>query len=201
VDRVKYIKDKDPDAQIELFTNGVPATPKKLWDLHEAGLGCIVFSLNAVRPEQHEKIMGLKGKFDKVCENITKATELDWDVRVHAVEDGKNFTTEDSQTLKAVWGDLCKPVGVGNWAGDLDFNYTDFKPNEACHRALTSIYVMWDGQVTMCCFDPTGKTIFGDLNTNTLRQIYASKRYVKFREDHFTNNADRYEQCRGCSRI
>ena len=201
VEKIKYIKDKDPNSRIELFTNGVPATYQKLDALQEAGLNCIVFSLNAVNPEQHEKIMGLKGKFYQVCVSIEYATSLDWVVRVHGVEDGKDFTLEDSATFKAIWGDICKPIGVGNWAGDKDYSYPNLKPNMACHRALGTIYVMYDGRVTMCCFDPTGKTIFGDLNTQTLRQIYSSDKYVKFREDHFNDRADRYEQCAGCSRI
>jgi sulfatase maturation enzyme AslB (radical SAM superfamily) len=201
--RIAYIKKKDPNAKTELFTNGVPATPARLIALNNAGLDCIVFSLNAVREDQHEKVMGVKGQFKRVCANIEEAAKLPrWVVRVHAVEDGKNFTVEDSLTLRKRWGDLCKPVGVGNWGADLPFNYSDFKPNERCNRALDGIYVMWNGQVTMCCFDPLGEgAIFGDLNQNTLKQIYASKRYVQFREDHFNDKADRHERCAGCSRI
>ena len=200
VDRIRYIKKGDPNSKIEMFTNGVPATRKKMEELHFAGLDCIVFSLNAVNQEQHEAVMGLKGKFEQVCESITYAASFDWSTRVHAVEDGVAFTIQDSIELKNRWGDLCKPIGVGNWAGDIPFNSV-FQPNEACHRALGSVYVMYDGRVTMCCFDPTGKTIFGDLNHETIRQIYNSEKYVTFREDHFNDRADKYDQCRGCSRI
>lgn len=202
VERVRYIRERDPHCEIELFTNGVAATPRKLFDLNEAGLDCIVFSLNAVREDQHKSIMGLKDKFDKVCDNIEKAAELDWAVRVHAVMDGENFTRNDAAIFKHRWGDIGNVIHMGNWGADIDAPNRTFKPNETCHRALELIYVMHNGQVTMCCFDPLGEgAIFGDLNTQTLREIYSSEKYVKFREDHFNNEADKYERCAGCTRI
>ena len=202
IERVKYIREKDPNCEIELFTNGVAATPRKLFDLHAAGLSCIVFSLNAVRGDQHEKIMGLKNKFNQVCASIEKASELDWAVRVHTVEDGKNFVREDSVIFRQRWGNLGQVIAIGNWGADIDTTYRGFKPNEACDRALQMIYVMWDGRVTMCCFDPLGEgAVFGDLRKQTLREIYSSEEYVKFREDHFNNKADRHERCAGCTRI
>lgn len=202
IERIAYIKEKDPNSKIEMFTNGVLATDARLYQLEKSGIDCLVFSLNAVRPEQHEEVMKVKGKFEQVCRSIEHAMGLGIDVRVHAVEDGKLFTPEDSQILKQRWGDACKPVGVGNWAGDLNFNYSDFTPNKCCFRALTTIYVMYNGQCTMCCFDPVGDgAIFGDLNNETLREVYASPKYVQFREDHFNDKADKYERCAGCSRI
>ncbi len=202
VDRVAYIKTKDPNCKMELFTNGVMAGPNKLDLLQRAGLDCIVFSLNANNAAQHEQVMKLKGKYDTVVENIRYSLKLPWITRIHAVEDGKYFTMLDTVEFRATWGEHCKPCGVGNWAGDRPFNYGSFKPNECCERALSTIYVMYDGRCSQCCFDPLGEgAVFGDLNKQTIREIYASERYVKFREDHFTNNADRWERCRGCSRI
>lgn len=203
IDRITYIHKADTSCKTELFTNGVLASPAKLDALHAAGLTCIVFSLNAVNEQQHEAVMKIKGKYQLVVDNIRYAQTLPgWAVRVHAVEDGKHFTIADSNRLREIWGDACKPNGVGNWAGDLDFHYWDFKPNQCCERALSTVYVMYDGRVTMCCFDPLGEgAIFGDLNNQTLREIYASEKYVQFREDHVNDRADKWDRCRGCSRI
>lgn len=156
VERVRYIHAADPNAKIEMFTNGVLATPDKVNALQQAGLSCIVFSLNANNAEQHERVMKLKGKYQRVVDNIHYALTLPWDVRIHTVEDGVHFTPADSAEFRARWGDHCKPSGVGNWAGDLPFKYRDFKPNECCYRALTTIYVMYRPRLQHCRSDQLG---------------------------------------------
>jgi radical SAM protein with 4Fe4S-binding SPASM domain len=88
----------------------------------------------------------------------------------------------------------------GNWAGDNP-TVRPFNPKDACGRALGQIYVLWDGRVSTCCFDPDGKQVFGDLRVASLRDVYNSPRYVAFREAHYRNQADLYDICRNCTRI
>jgi len=208
VERVKYIREKDPEASIELYTNGVAMTPSKFMELRDSGLNCVVVSVNAIDGDQHKAVMGLDGKFDKVVANCEYAIahRKDMTVQIHAVEDAFHFTIEDSEKLYEKWGHWehgghGKAVGIGNWAGDIDGRGAALDTSKCCFRALTTIYVMYDGRVTMCCFDPTGKTIFGDLNKQTLREVYSDENYVRFREDHANDRADKWEQCKGCSRI
>ena len=201
VERIQYIRDKDTEAEIELFTNGLLATKDKVTDLFEAGLDCLVVSLNAIDEESHQRSMGMKGKFDKICENIWNAIEITFHnparVRVHATA----LYDEEREIFEKRWGDHCKYIGVGNWGGEIEVA-ADFKPNECCPRAITTIYVTYDGKCTYCCFDPLGEgAVFGDLNNQTLREVYSSPDYVKFREDHANDKADKYDRCKGCTRI
>lgn len=207
IERVKHVRFVKPDATVEIYTNGVSLTPAKFDALRDAGLTSLVVSLNAVRPEQHDAIMGLKGKFDQVCANLDYAIANAGGVslQVHSVINGDKFTMEDKDTFHRRWGHrdeggygIC--VWEGNWTGDTR-TVRGFKPNECCDRAISQIYVMWDGRVSTCCFDATGKMIFGNLKTESLRDIYRSEKYVKFREDHFNDQADKHEICRNCTRI
>jgi MoaA/NifB/PqqE/SkfB family radical SAM enzyme len=198
--RVRYIRKKDPQAEIELFTNGLMAKPDKVKELFDAGLDCLIFSLNAVDEESHQRSMGMKNKYETIVQNIWQAQDVvghdDSKVRVHATA----LTEEERVKFEDKWGSSCKYIGIGNWGGEIE--EVPFQSNECCYRALTTIYVMYDGRVTMCCFDPLGEgAVFGDLNNQTLREIYASPEYVQFREDHANDRADRYERCAGCTRI
>jgi radical SAM protein with 4Fe4S-binding SPASM domain len=204
-ERVKYAKDAGLYTQI--YTNGIPLTPKRHDSLRESGLDSIVFSLNAVRSDQHDRIMGTKGKFGTVSSNIAHAitNRGDRHVEVHAVCNGDQFNQDDMVEFYKSFGDarqggfgLC--INEGNWAGE-NRTTRNFKPNEHCHRSTEHIYVMVDGRISACCFDPTGKLILGDLRKQSLREAYNAETYLAFREAHVANRADIYEICATCTRI
>jgi MoaA/NifB/PqqE/SkfB family radical SAM enzyme len=205
-DRVLYARGRT-GIPIGVFTNGVYMTPDRFTGLQTAGLSYVVFSLNAVRPEQHEAQMGLKGKFGTVCANVefAIANRNGTKVEVRAVASPGAWTRADSQEFVRKWGQVDlggygQLIAEGNWAGDNRTVHMP-KPSECCHRALTQIYVLADGRVTTCCFDPAGAQVFGDLKHQTIREVYKSKPYVEFRRAHFENKADQYAICGSCSRI
>lgn len=204
-DRAAYARAKKPKAWIDVFSNGVHMTPRKFDDL-KPHLSCVVFSLNAVSAEQHEAQMGLKGKFDTVCANIDYAIahRNGTRVEVRAVL-GPEWTEDQAHAFYQRWGNRNRGghgmlIHEGNWA-DGNRTTRSFKPNEACARALGQIYVTWDGKVTSCCFDPGGEQVFGDLNKQTIREVYGSDEYVRFRRTHFEDRADEYGICAKCTRI
>lgn len=202
-----------------LFTNGVYLFPERFDALRKAGLDSIIISLNANNQEQHERVMGLKGKFDQVVANTEYARANRGDMinfQVDAVHNDDQFPEAECYKFLEKWGvrygSTCPPgmkqgtgVGLvvreGNWAGENRTIRMPEKNNTSCARALSAFNVLYTGVVSACCFDPTGKLTFGDLNTQSIREIYNSDKYVQFRQDHFENKADNWEICAKCSRI
>lgn len=208
IERIVYARSSKPNAFIDLFTNGVFMTPKLFDRVHAAGLSSIQFSLNATYAEQHEALMGLKDKFTTVCANISYAIRHRGQMRVEvrAVVGPGIWGDDDYDRFYERWGHrdsggYGQLVTEGNWKGDNRTVHKTFAPNESCSRALSQIYVTHDGKVTTCCFDPSGKQVFGDLKTQTIREVYASPVYQQFREAHFKEEADRYAICAACTRI
>jgi radical SAM protein with 4Fe4S-binding SPASM domain len=208
--RIAYARRKKPGAFINVFTNGTYLTPERFEALQDAGLDMVLVSLNAASAEERKRVMGLDD-FDRVVVQIQAAIALEktCKVRIRAVvsPDGSDdsMSPDSSSELLRIWGwtergGRVLPIWQSNWAGDVPVN-RHFKPNESCGRALGQIYVTFDGKVTTCCFDPLGKQVFGDLNEQTIREVYNSERYRTFREDHNADRADKYEICKGCSRI
>lgn len=199
VERVRYLR-RRTTRSIEVYTNGISMKPTLIDALAEAGLTCLVFSVNAVRPEQHDAIMGTKGRFWDVCANAQYAIlKAGLAVECHAVETGDTFTRLDTAKFRARWGSAANVVRLNNWAGDIE-SPAAFDPNSPCSRALGQVYVMADGRVSMCCLDPTGKTVFGDLRTQSIKDVYNSPAYTSFREDHAQGRAATHPACAGCTR-
>lgn len=200
-----------------VYTNGSLLTPKRFDSLMAAGVDKLIVSLNAVNAEQHEKVMGMKGKYDKIaaiCHHIIQNKPEGLDFNIHAVGNGDQFTVEDKNLFFRQWGSkdsggYGRVVFEGNWAGDnrdldrvkLTPAIEPIDPASCCLRALTQIYVLYDGTVTTCCFDQVGQMTFGNLGEQTIKEVYNSEKFTQFREDHWNNKADRWEICNHCSRI
>jgi radical SAM protein with 4Fe4S-binding SPASM domain len=186
-----------------MHTNGVHLTdPQRLKD---AGLTNLVISLNSVNAQQHERIMGIKGQFDNVCANIERARAIPgWSVVPRAVYSQDRFTERDMEEFHRrwgwKWGSEAITVYETNWIG---LNRTQRLPkdeNIGCLRALSQIYVAFNGDLHMCCMDALGKIVFGNVRDNTIREVYNSEKYVEFRRAHAEDRALDVPECRGCTR-
>lgn len=205
VERVRYARKARADwTPFEVYTNGVSLTPEKFEALKEAGVDSVTISLNAVRAKQHEEVMGIKGKFGTVVSNAHYACEHADGVTVvlKAVRDDDHFREADQVQFLQTWKG--RIVWQANWAGEVKFieeRKKTFDPNSACHRALEQLSVLWDGVVSLCCFDPLAKHKLGDLKTQTIREVYNSPEYVQFRQLHNENRAAEHPMCRVCTRV
>jgi radical SAM protein with 4Fe4S-binding SPASM domain len=212
-ERLRYCKELD--IYTSFFTNAFLLTPERFDRLAENGLDSLVVSLNAISAEQHEEAMGVRGKFDGIvaaCDYIIANRPKDFEFAIHAVRNDDIFTALDSIVFANRWGLRNHNTGYGriieegNWAGDnreapvKGGNY-HLGGDKGCARANNQFYVLWDGRVTTCCFDPLGKNVWGNLNDQTIKEVYSNPDFVQFREDHWNNKATRHEICRGCTRI
>lgn len=213
VERVAYARKARPDwTPFELYTNGVFLTPEKFDALRDAGIDSLSISLNATNPRQHEAVMGIKGQYDKVVSHAryaAKHAQGKVDVIVKAVRNEDRFNESDQVRFYMQWGMRLRPdllPGIGqcvqecNWAGG-NRTMRKLTPDSCCGRALTQLSILWDGTVTLCCYDPLAKYPFGDLKTQTIREIYNSDAYVRFREMHDENRASGHPLCRVCTRV
>jgi MoaA/NifB/PqqE/SkfB family radical SAM enzyme len=198
--RIQYVRERST-APIEIYTHGAHLTPARFDSLKQAGLSSLIFSLNAVRQDQHQGLMGLVGKFDLVCRNIDYAiaNRGNMYIEVHAVFAKDTFNDADAFAFDNRWGEYAKVIRENNWAGETRTLHI-LDGNECCGRALGQIYVLYDGRVSMCCYDPTGKTIFGDLKTQSIKEVYNSGYYSMFRQLHSADKAGVFKQCKNCTR-
>jgi radical SAM protein with 4Fe4S-binding SPASM domain len=197
--RIRYMRAKCPSLHISLHTNGVYFTDPQA--LRDAGLDEVWVSLNAVNAEQHEQVTGLKGKWSSVLSNIDRAMAVEGlQTNVRAVYNGDSFTPHDSAEFKRRWPDRHVVVYETNWNGYNRTINQPADPDAGCHRALVQVYITYNGDVHMCCMDPFGKIVFGNVRTQTIREVYNSERYVAFRLAHYTNRARTVRECNGCTR-
>ena len=67
-----------------------------------------------------------------------------------------------------------------------------------CWKMWHSCVVTWDGKVVPCCFDKDASHVMGDLNKDTLKEIWGNKRYKAFRQSILKSRAE-IDICKNCS--
>jgi len=207
VERLRYVRTKMPAALLDLYTNGTFLRPKRTDQILDAGVTAIYISLNAVSAEKRQAVMGLDD-FDTVIEQIEyaiRAAEGRAKVYVKAVGAKDLIEKPEVEAFLQRWGGSYTDGGhafvhlEGNWAGKLW--PIRIKATTPCDRALDQIMVLWDGRVTGCCHMGEGEMIFGDLQTQTIREVYNSPDYVAFREAHAQGRRESIPTCAGCTSI
>lgn len=54
--------------------------------------------------------------------------------------------------------------------------------SKGCSRLWTTSVITWDGKVAPCCYDKDAEFSFGSLNSSSLKEIWKSSEYMKFRK-------------------
>lgn len=158
--------------RIRLFTNGSPLTHKTIERI--AGLEKIDhlwISLNSVDPEHYKALMGLD--YEKTARNLDALHKQDFphEVVVSSVGAGNRWFVDYCRNR---WPKF-RPQLIPNtgWLGYTEEDY-DEVPDESCSR-WWELSIMASGVVSLCCMDSDGSYAIGDVNEQTLLEVYNSQ--------------------------
>jgi len=72
----------------------------------------------------------------------------------------------------------------------------------SCSRPLTGpLQVQWDGMVVPCCFDYDSRMILGDLNKQTLAEVFRGQSYEELRQAHREGDFSKFPFCNVCDQL
>ena len=183
-----------PNAELRLFTNGSPLTPGIIEKISACkNVSHLWISLNEVDAELYEKLMQLPlertlQRLD-VLHDLVRQGQFPHPVTISRVTD----RTERDQAFKTFVQqhyplfDLFM-IGAGNWTGQVDFATDRRVPAAGCFRWY-ELSIMASGKVALCCMDGEGKHVIGDVNTQSVLEVYNSPGYRKMRQFTFSRKA------------
>lgn len=210
VDRIRYIRSVLPNVLTDVYTNGSFLRPKLADQIIAAGLSVLYVSLNAVSKEKRLAVMKLDD-YEMVVEyiNYAKAAAAlaggGTQVIVKAIVAKDLMEGNESSQFVEIWkGDWDKGGAAfrhleGNWAGSMWALRVPLQG--ACDRALNQIMVLQDGRVSLCCFDAEGREILGDLNHQSIKEVFNGPKATAIREAHYSGRRNDVEICAQCTGI
>ena len=168
--------------KIYIHTNGHPLTQKRLDDWGRMGITDVNLSLSPKR-EFSETRPGIPvEKFYKNIEKLVEDKPTYMNIlSVDYIRTGMSNEEEEQEFL--AW---LKKLGIPkrvdielhNWAVGEDTSHY------RCHRLWSSVTVLWNGLVSLCCLDYDGDYILGDLNNMGLKDLINNEQYVEIRKNH-----------------
>lgn len=150
-------------------------------------------SLNAATKETYDKIMR-RPDFERVkrnTENLIKKAKFK--VTVSMVLNALNANEVD--LFEKMWGKRASIFNYVNYGGARESYSEKDKLVRHCRKVSYTITVLWDGRVNLCCFDYDGKMIFGDLNKDSLGDIYRRRQLIRKRHRNLDFSMSPCKEC------
>ncbi len=190
---------------------------KQILDSH---LDWIVFSVDAVTKETYEKIR-VGADFEQVVTGIAKLIQTKQEMGVATPEvqisccvQAANYT--EINTQKRAFYQFFKGADIVSFTpvsirGDkverltrnLDFRMPvkSCRYTYPCNTLFGAITVVADGSVVLCCIDYDAKIRLGDLNNQTLKQVWESEQFQKIRRLQMDGGCADMPMCRNCKEL
>lgn len=204
-DKVVYAKQKGIP-KVTTNTNGMYLNEGNIERVFETGLDEIFISFDAATAETYSKIRpGLD--FNTVERNILMLAKEKKRrkskkpvINLSFVESENNFQETEGYLKK--WRRQADNISVSflhNWAGGRGVE----KPlgetrRDPCRLIWTDMVISWNGDVPICCNDYENKVILGNVENQSIEEIWGGERLKKLREYHRRGEFEKISVCRDC---
>jgi radical SAM protein with 4Fe4S-binding SPASM domain len=204
----KEIKDSNICEQLWFKTNGLLLTPSIVKRLSLVNFDMIGISVIAPSSEGYKKISGVDidyenfiGKIKFLFENRTS--------KLYIKMANVNFTTSEIQKFYDDFEPISDFIAIENIHSWSRTDLNDFAlgipvPESSkivCTSPMYRMMINWNGTVQPCCADWSWNNIMGDINKNTLKEIWNSKVFTDFRKLHLEGKRFGNKACGTCSQI
>jgi radical SAM protein with 4Fe4S-binding SPASM domain len=196
---------------IALSTNATVLNDRMSRDLLQSKLDLLIISLDSINPEIYKKIRD-GGDLEKVLKNIDTFLDLHrtfhstLNVSLQMIE--MSLNKDDLQTFLSRWnlrdGLNLTVKPLYNYAdqvknirdlGDFPENNSDRK---VCVEPWRGLVIGWDGIVVPCCNDFDYKVPLGNVNVNTIAEIWNSEKIQEMRICQSKGLQKTNNLCKGC---
>ena len=185
-----------------VYTNGSLLTPDKADQLVEFSdvVKEIIINAAGIDEESHQRIQGLS--FEQVKQNVEYLAQINnkrIPVYVHTPRMEANI--EFLEQWKETWRGIVTSAQVTsfcNWGGHIRDKYELQSKRSYC-LALDRMVVAWDGVVSICFTDLERNAIIGDLNQQTILEVYNSPEALHYRKMHKMGRMSELALCMNCN--
>jgi len=189
IERINYAKEKVPWASVHILTNGLLLTDEISEKLLSSRLNWIGISFHGIRKETVEKSMKISyetalGRINKFIGKVKQKKDMK-DYLMITFLKHQYLTLEEKEEVVSFWkakgveriSYFDGPVSRGGNVSNLPKVYRKGKVI-GCNSiwADEMIHIVEDGKVILCCMDWKREMILGDLNKESIYEVWNGRR-------------------------
>ncbi len=204
---ISYIRQKSRTIKININTNGMRMNEEMCAFYVASGVNTVNITIDGATAETFESIRRHL-KLDVVEGNVKRLIQIRNEARkkyplvtVHMIGMPQNVHEVDMFLDK--WKGAADSVGISGLVSRI--SSVKFANIDNPHWEQTPCFLLWrqmpvwsDGTVAMCCDDWDGRAPQGDLNTQSIKEIWTSRKRDGLRKVHLAGKAAKIPLCAGC---
>ena len=210
IEILKKIKHEQPNSLVVLHTNMSLCKDEYIVEiLDNALVDEIHISFYGIDEQQYKKLQGLD--YYEVVERIIKLVSernkrglkkplivCDYILMDELMPHLKQFES----FWKPIVDDI-RTVFYEDWHGNQPDRGKEYHPVQLqripCYKLWQTLNVHWNGQVPLCCMDYNTDIVLGDLNEQTLQEVWHGDKLKQIREIHINQEYEKMPICQKCS--
>ena len=182
---------KKGGTHIKMNTNGALLKGEMAEGIVDSGLDRLHISFHGINKETYERSM--KGlDFDETMENVQRYIEL-WKAkgkphRFKVTMVRTSLVGDEADAIKRYWKDLGLDANIrplSNRASgrveDRSLAARPWVPYSWCIRMMKQAYILYNGDMILCCSDWERTTVLGNVGDRSIEEIWNNDRYNDIR--------------------
>jgi len=203
---VAYAKHKGI-LEVQINTNGIPFTEKRIRTLIESGIDRVIFSMDGASKETYEKIR-VGAKYENLIRNIRIFRKIRDELnlskplfRIQMVRMSTNDHELDS--FIEMWKDIVDDISIKDvtdrgQGGELYVGDKVAIGRRRCNQPWQRMIVSREGNVYPCCSDWHESYPIGNAHKNKLSEIWMGSQMERLREINRKKELNSYDPCKNC---
>jgi radical SAM protein with 4Fe4S-binding SPASM domain len=213
---VRYAKENGVAHSIDTTTNGSLLDLETVKPVLDAGIDRINISVDGLSSEQFLEFTGTKVDFDRFVNNIQRLYEMKGHCEILIKIAGDFLSEEDKEKFFRIFGDYADRIFIENVAPcwpefdvvnrlgvSIEKGIYDQPIGEVmtCPYIFYSISVNSDGSVSLCFLDWARKLIVGNVQNESLKNIWGGDRLFRYQIEHLEGKRKKDPVCGVCGQL
>lgn len=208
---LQYAQEKKIAEKIELVTNGLLLTIDLIKNLPRF-LDRIIVSIEGLCAEDYQRISGANINFQSFLDKLAVLYTHKNKCKIHIKIHNKAVSTTYKKTMFfKIFRGFCDEIDIENlvpmWPQFKTFFSKKNKfrwggnviKRRVCAQIFKGMQVQANGEVVPCCVDWNRVNMIGDINQNSLFEIWNGEKLKKLQIKHLIGDKSKIEPCKDCS--
>jgi radical SAM protein with 4Fe4S-binding SPASM domain len=208
-DMVRYAKKSDKVINVDTTTNGFILNTTYNCDLINSGIDRINISINGMSSGQYKEFTGREVNFIKMVNNIEHLYRIKNKTTIFIKICGDNLSEVDKNLFYKIFepiSDGCDIeytmscwYGIENKPADVGIYGQAREDVQICPYIFYSMMIQSGGEVSLCFLDWDKQMLIGDVNKQSVKEIWNSHELKKYQIDMLDNVKNNI--CRNCDQL